>query len=98
VNANDRLSPNGALRHAKVASQEIDHPRVVRLYGRTVPRALVACAISAILPSFGLCATIARLCAFMKGGKFVNFELSRMVTSARFPKRSRSDGSQLAVR
>jgi len=30
---------------------------------------LSASAISAILPSFGLCATIARLCAFMKGGK-----------------------------
>ena len=28
---------------------------------------LSASAISAILPSFGLCATIARLCAFMKG-------------------------------
>jgi hypothetical protein len=59
---------------------------------------LSASAISAIFPSFGRCATIARLCAFMKGGKSVNFELSRMVTSARFPKRSRSDGSPVRRR
>lgn len=31
---------HGALRDAKVVPQEIDHRRVVRLYGRAAPRAL----------------------------------------------------------